>query len=102
MPRKQNLSSMTIDTLLKLRDKIGKVLRARADDLKKDLARVTGDHSGNGRRRSAARRGPKPGSKVAPKYRGPNGELWTGRGLRPRWLTAEMKKGKKLESFAIK
>jgi DNA-binding protein H-NS len=39
--------------------------------------------------------------KVAAKYKGPNGETWSGRGLKPRWLTAEIKKGKKLESFAI-
>jgi len=42
------------------------------------------------------------GKKVAPKYRGPKGATWAGRGLKPKWLVAEIKKGKKLESFAIK
>jgi len=43
------------------------------------------------------------GVKVKPKYRNPadKGETWTGRGLRPRWLVAAMKGGKKLEDFAV-
>ncbi len=42
------------------------------------------------------------GSVVAPKYRGPNGETWTGRGLMPRWLSALVAQGQTKESFAIK
>jgi DNA-binding protein H-NS len=40
---------------------------------------------------------------VAPKYRNPENpsETWAGRGLRPRWLVAAIKGGKKLEDFAI-
>jgi DNA-binding protein H-NS len=41
------------------------------------------------------------GRKVQPKYRGPKGETWAGRGLAPRWLTALEKKGKKREQFLI-
>ncbi len=33
--------------------------------------------------------------------RGPGGELWAGRGARPNWLTALMKKGRKPEEFLI-
>jgi DNA-binding protein H-NS len=39
--------------------------------------------------------------KVAPKYRGSNGELWTGRGRRPAWVEAELGKGKSMEDLAI-
>ena len=42
-----------------------------------------------------------PGSKVAVKYRDNDGNTWSGRGLRPRWLTAELAVGKSLESFAV-
>jgi DNA-binding protein H-NS len=35
-------------------------------------------------------------------YRSPSGETWAGRGARPRWMVAAMKKGKKMESFLIK
>src|SRR6266481_5312143 len=40
---------------------------------------------------------------VAPKYRNPDNpaETWAGRGLRPRWLAAALKSGKKLEDFSI-
>ena len=41
------------------------------------------------------------GKKVAPKYRGPDGETWAGRGATPRWLVAAIKEGKKLEDFLI-
>jgi hypothetical protein len=44
-----------------------------------------------------------PGGAVAPKYRNPENpaETWAGRGLKPRWLTAAIKGGKKIEDFAI-
>jgi DNA-binding protein H-NS len=41
------------------------------------------------------------GRKVAPKYRGPEGETWAGRGATPRWLKAAIKEGKKVEDFLI-
>ncbi len=42
--------------------------------------------------------------KVAPKYRNPRNpdETWTGRGRQPKWLVAELAKGRKLGSFLIK
>jgi DNA-binding protein H-NS len=41
------------------------------------------------------------GTKVPPKYRGPSGETWAGRGAKPRWLVAAIKGGKKLDDFLI-
>lgn len=38
---------------------------------------------------------------VAVKYRGPNGEAWTGRGLPPRWLSALIAQGRTREEFAV-
>ncbi|HEY1070847.1 MAG TPA: H-NS histone family protein [Thermomonas sp.] len=42
--------------------------------------------------------------KVPPKYRNPANEkdTWTGRGRQPRWVAAEVAKGRKLEEFLIK
>lgn len=42
--------------------------------------------------------------KVPPKYRNPGNkaETWTGRGKQPRWLAAQVAKGKKPEDFLIK
>ena len=41
------------------------------------------------------------GRKVPPKYRGPSGETWAGRGAKPKWLVAAIKGGKKLDDFLI-
>ena len=38
---------------------------------------------------------------VAAKFRGPNGETWSGRGLMPRWLSALVAQGQSKENFAI-
>lgn len=48
------------------------------------------------------KRKPKEAAVVAAKFRGPNGETWSGRGLTPRWLTALVAQGKTKEEFAIK
>lgn len=64
-----------------------------------------GRGAGTGARKAAktAKTGRKV-SKVAPKYRNPANpqETWTGRGKQPRWLAAQVKKGKKAEDFLIK
>ena len=59
----------------------------------------------------AAKKAPAPakkstlkGAKVAPKYRDPANaaQTWAGRGMPPKWLAAELAKGRKLEDFLIK
>ena len=40
-------------------------------------------------------------SVLIPKFSGPNGESWTGRGLTPRWLTALIAQGHKKADFAV-
>ena len=42
------------------------------------------------------------GKKVAPKYRGPAGDLWTGRGRQPSWVVAEIAAGRSLDDLLIK
>lgn len=39
---------------------------------------------------------------VPAKFRGPEGQTWSGRGLMPRWLAALVAQGKTKEDFAIK
>lgn len=48
-----------------------------------------------------ARSSSRAGGKVAIKYKDASGNTWTGRGNKPRWLTAALAEGKKLESFAV-
>lgn len=49
------------------------------------------------RRQTRHARGPQP-----PKYRGPNGEEWSGRGPAPRWMKPHLAKGKTKEDFLIR
>ena len=41
------------------------------------------------------------GIAVPIKYKDDQGNTWTGRGTQPRWLTAALGAGKKLEDFAV-
>jgi DNA-binding protein H-NS len=88
------LLSMNVDALLKLRDDIGKVLSQKGRELNRQLQRLGGL---TGASRARFRKG----IKVAPKYRGPNGETWAGRGAMPKWLAALKKEGHKPEEFLI-
>lgn len=38
---------------------------------------------------------------VAAKYRGPDGQTWSGRGLKPRWMAALIEQGHTKEEFTI-
>lgn len=38
---------------------------------------------------------------VAPKYRGPNGETWSGRGLMPKWLSTLVAQGNSKDQYLI-
>ena len=53
-----------------------------------------------GRGRPAGQDG-KDRKKVAAKFKGPNGEAWTGRGRTPSWLHALEQTGRKREEFAV-
>lgn len=51
-------------------------------------------------RKLATRKGDGDGS--APKYRGPNGELWSGRGRMSKWLQVAQAEGKSKDDFLIR
>src|ERR1700682_4148945 len=97
-----NLKNMDVDALLVLRSQIDGQLATRRSDLQKQLARLQRLSpearvvAGNGRT-SAMK-----GVKVKPKYRDVRtGDTWAGRGVQPRWLTAALKGGRKLDDFLI-
>lgn len=50
----------------------------------------------------AKRKSKTSGAVVAAKFKGPNGESWSGRGLMPRWLSALVAAGRNKEEFAVK
>ena len=96
---KVNLSGMTVEALMDLRKRVDKTLLEHRVELQKQLERI----AVVGGRRVVVRGGGSAlrGRKVPPKYRGPSGETWAGRGARPRWLVAAIKGGKKLDDFLI-
>lgn len=70
----------------------------------KDLQ--SGARSGKSKLKAAAKvvrsKAGKSTGPVAAKYRGPNEETWSGRGLTPRWLAILLEQGRKKEDFVIK
>jgi DNA-binding protein H-NS len=99
-----NLKSMSVDKLTKLREHVNAVLGVKVAEERRtleerlgELGRLTSGGSGT-RRNGAGARGA-----VAPKYRNPDNpaETWAGRGLKPRWLAAALQAGNKLEDFSI-
>lgn len=55
----------------------------------------------SGKAPKAAAGGTKVKNPVAVKFRDKDGNKWSGRGLKPKWLTAAIAAGKKLEDFAV-
>ena len=95
---------LSIDKLSKLKDQVEAVLATKVADERRTLHAELGRLSryGGGGMGAKGMQGGTRGS-VAPKYRNPDNpaETWAGRGLKPRWLAAALKSGKKLEQFAI-
>jgi DNA-binding protein H-NS len=89
---------MTVEALMDLRKRVDETLLKRRAELQRQLERIA---VGGGARIVRGRRSVLKGREVPPKYRGPSGETWAGRGARPRWLVAAIKGGKKLDDFLI-
>jgi DNA-binding protein H-NS len=94
---KPNLTNMSVDALLKLRDDVGAALSRKSKELESQLSRLGGE-IGSGRK---TRRSSLKGRKVAVKYRDKSGNTWAGRGAQPVWLRDKLKVGAKLEDFAV-
>ncbi len=99
---KVNLSGMTVEALMDLRNRVDEMLLEHRAEIEQQLERMDRTIAVVGRLRIVrGGRSVLRGRKVPPKYRGPSGETWAGRGARPRWLVAAMKEGKRLENFLI-
>jgi len=106
-----NFSKMTVDALMSARVAIDQLLNKRLPGARKELQKrlnaLSNFVGGESQRRAPGSkakvdgRSKLKGRRVPPKYRGPNGETWSGRGMTPRWLSAEIKGGADLEDFAI-
>jgi DNA-binding protein H-NS len=96
-----DLQSMSVDELWSLHEFVTSALarkiiaeKARLEQRLREIA------AGSAKKVNHVRR---PYPQVLPKYRNPTRpfETWAGRGKQPRWLTAQLRSGKKLDDFRI-
>src|SRR6267378_4279382 len=101
---KQDLKSMSVDELWSLHELVTQALARKITDEKSQLDRRLRQLGlsayGIAKKLNHARR---PYPQVFPKDRNPAqpAETWAGRGKQPRWLTAQLRSGKKLDDFRI-
>jgi DNA-binding protein H-NS len=97
-----HLKDQSVDELWTLHEQVVRLLSEKMKEekalLEKRLKELLG-HSGTPSSRPAKRSYPP----VHPKYRNPAqpSETWAGRGKKPRWVVAALKKGRRLEDFRI-
>ena len=102
---RDDLKSMSAEELWSLHEMVNSVLAgkiiAEKAQLERRLQQLGQAPSVSAKKTSHDRR---PYPQVFPKYRNPAqpGETWAGRGKQPRWLTAQLKSGKKLDDFRIR
>jgi DNA-binding protein H-NS len=100
----RNLKSMSVDQLWSLHEQVVSVLARKLSSEQAALEqklRELGQNTADSLKKVSHARRPYP--RVFPKYRNPArpSETWAGRGKQPRWLTAELRSGKKLDDFRI-
>lgn len=99
-----DLKSISVDELWALHVEITAVLARRISAEKTQLEQRLHQLQPTAASSGISRRERRPYPRVFPKYRNPANpsETWAGRGKQPRWLTAELRSGKKLDDFRIK
>jgi DNA-binding protein H-NS len=96
----RNLELMSTDELWNLHEKIRAILSTKLGAEKYALERRMAKLKGRNERNMGARR---PYPKVNPKFRNPERpyETWSGRGKQPRWVTEQLRRGKKVDDLLI-
>jgi DNA-binding protein H-NS len=95
------INAMSIDELWLLHEQITSVLYSRISAEKAQLEKKLSQLQGAISSINSTRR---PYPPVLAKFRNPvrPSETWAGRGKQPRWLLAQLQKGKQLEEFLIR
>ena len=113
MSKKLNLAAMSIDEMWQLHEEISQLLSVRLTSEKRELEKrlaqlrrekeMPQSQPENSKSSKDAPRERRKYPRVFPKYRNPDepSETWSGRGKQPRWLTAALKTGHKIEEFVI-
>jgi DNA-binding protein H-NS len=88
---------MSFHRLTALRDEVDAVIQSKRCELEAELGRLSRLEKAKDRSPVVTR------SAIAPKYRNPEdkNETWAGRGLRPKWFIAAIKRGYKVEELLV-
>ena len=97
---KRQLRSLSVDELWILHEEVSAALAAK---LKAEKAILERRLSRLGVETTAAAPERRPYPPVSPKFRNPDepSETWTGRGKQPRWLSRQLRSGKRIDDFRI-
>jgi DNA-binding protein H-NS len=111
MSRKLNLDAMSVDEMWRLHERIIEVLSERLTfekrELETRLEKLRRDQGLPRLKSEEEATEPRPERRkfptASPKYRNPDhpSETWSGRGKRPRWLTAALTAGRTIDEFMI-
>jgi DNA-binding protein H-NS len=102
--KRAELEQMGVGNLWKLYGEISNILvvkiAAEREVVEDRLSRLQTKSPAKSESRTSARR---PYPRVIPKFRNPNNpsETWAGRGKQPRWLTAQLISGRRVDEFRI-
>jgi DNA-binding protein H-NS len=105
-----NIDNLSLAELNELIERANALLEGKREEAKREfMARMRADAAAMGisldellGRTNGRRKRSDAGMKLQPKYIGPNGETYTGRGPTPGWLKALEAKGQKREKFLVK
>jgi DNA-binding protein H-NS len=101
--REREPSTSSVEELWVLRSEISFVLASKIAAEKTKLEKRLRQLQSNNVSSEIVRRERRPYPQVFPKYRNPAdpAETWAGRGKQPRWVTEQLRSGKKLDDFQI-
>lgn len=103
-----NVEKMSLKELLELEEKLDKAIanarERERSEIKQKIEAIVQNSGFSVSELFGGRASPIKGRTVAAKYVNPENraETWTGRGRKPRWLTAKLDKGSKLEDFSVR
>ena len=102
--KRAELEQMGVDKLWKLHGEISEILAAKIvaekELLEHRLSHLQTASLPEPETRASERR---PYPRVFPKFRNPDdrSQTWAGRGKQPRWLTAQLRSGRRVDEFRI-
>ena len=88
----EELRKLDTDGLLELRERIDEVLTHRRRQLEAQLERIAGRSAGNSASGGDPQTYGRPKLRILPRFRSKKDPTvtWSGRGMLPKWMTAEM------------